>query len=172
MEGLNRSLNRISGLFTWIALLFLAFMMLAITVDVIARAASGRTVPGLFEMSELSMVMVVFMGLGATLIDDAHIRVTLLSDRMSPKVSRLMGGAGWLCAALTFLLLAWPATDEAIYSFSIREFRWGYFEVPVWWAKIAVAIGLWFAAIQALVHALRMATGRHSAVTTDLSKLH
>lgn len=172
MEGLNRSLNRISGLFTWIALLFLAFMMLAITVDVIARGASGRTVPGLFEMSELSMVMVVFMGLGATLIDDAHIRVTLLSDRMSPKISRLMGGAGWLCAALTFLLLAWPATDEAIYSFSIREFRWGYFEVPVWWAKIAVAIGLWFAALQALVHALRVATGQHSAVATDLSKLH
>lgn len=159
MVGFNRILNRIAGVMSWIAFLFLAFMMLAITIDVVARAWMGRAVPGLFEMSELSMVMVVFMGLGLTLIDDAHIRVTMLTDRLPRRWSRLATGLAWLFAALTFAMLAWPSSMEAAYSFAIREFRWGAFQMPIWWAKIAVAAGLWFAALQALIHALLVTTG-------------
>lgn len=159
MAGFNRILDRIASLMGWIALLFLAFMMLAITIDVVARAWMGRAVPGLFEMSELSMVMVVFMGLGLTLIDDAHIRVTMLTDRLPRRWSQLSTALAWLLAALTFAMLAWPSSMEAAYSFAIREFRWGSFQMPIWWAKIAVAAGLWFAALQALVHALLVATG-------------
>ncbi|WP_417264456.1 TRAP transporter small permease [Celeribacter sp.] len=157
LAWLNRLLDGIARITSWLALGFLAFMMVAITVDVVARAAFGRAVPGLFEMTEMSMVMVVFMGLGATLLDDGHIRVTMMTDALPGPFSRGCTALAWLFAALTFLMLAWPATQEAAYSFSIREFRWGYFQVPIWWAKIAVAAGLWFAALQAVLHSLRIA---------------
>lgn len=160
MEGLNWLLTGVSRVFTWVALGFLGFMMTAITADVVARALIGRAVPGLFEMTEMSMVMVVFMGLGATLVDDGHIRVTLMTDRLPVHLSRGFTALAWGLAGLTFAMLAWPATEDAIYSFEIREFRWGYFQIPIWWAKIAVAVGLWFAALQALVHAAMIATGR------------
>lgn len=160
MEGLNRFLERLAQLTSWVALAFLLFMMLAITTDVIARATVGQAVLGLFEMSEMSMVMVVFMGLGAALIDDAHIRVTMLTDALPTGAGRACTALAWCLAALAFVLLAWPATKEAAYSFSIREFRWGYFQMPIWWAKIAVAVGLWFAAVQAFVHASFILTGR------------
>ncbi len=106
MVGFNRILNCIAGVTGWIALLFLGFMMLAITIDVVARALMGRAVPWLFEMSELSMVMVVFMGLGLTLIDDAHIRVTMLTDRLPHEWSRIATGISRFFAALTFAMLA------------------------------------------------------------------
>ncbi|MBY6136383.1 TRAP transporter small permease [Nocardioides marinus] len=157
LARLNRLVDGVSRITSWVALGFLAFMMLAITVDVVARAALGRSVPGLFEMTEMSMVMVVFMGLGATLLDDGHIRVTMLTDALPGPLSRASTALAWLFAALTFLMLAWPATLEAAYSFSIREFRWGYFQVPIWWTKIAVAAGLWFAALQAALHSLQIA---------------
>lgn len=172
METLNRILDRIAHVTGWIALAFLAFMMFAITADVVARALMGRAVPGLFEMSEMSMVMVVFMGLGFALVDDAHIRVTMLTDRLSERGSRLCTALAWGLAALIFAMLAWPASNEAAYSFEIREFRWGYFQIPIWWAKIAVAVGLWFAALQALVHAVRIATGRQSHQPAAGSALH
>lgn len=172
LTRLNRLMDGVARVTSWVALGFLAFMMLAITADVVARATIGRAVPGLFEMTEMSMVMVVFMGLGATLIDDGHIRVTMLTDRLPSPLARASTALAWGLAALTFVLLAWPATLEAEYSFSIREFRWGYFQVPIWWAKIGVAAGLWFAALQAAVHALRIAVKQVDLPAPDYVKPH
>lgn len=160
MSVLDRLLTRVAHATSWVALASLAFMMLAITIDVLARALSGRAVPGLFELSELSMALVVFMGLGATLLDDGHIRVTLLTDRLPKPLGRQFTALGWVFAGLTFALLAWPATKEAAYSVSIFEFRWGAVQMPIWWAKVIVAVGLWFAALQALIHAALIALDR------------
>ncbi|WP_415391557.1 TRAP transporter small permease subunit [Paracoccus sp. SJTW-4] len=160
MDILNATVRRVSDVLGWVAMVFMAILMFGVTADVAARAIYGQSVPGLFEMSELSMVMVVFLGLGWTLRDDAHIRVTMLTDRLAPRPRRLAGGLAWLCAALVFLLLAWPSTQEAAYSFSIREFRWGVVQIPIWWTKIALAAGLWFAAVQAVVKAVLVATDR------------
>ena len=90
--------GRIADITGWIALAFLAFMMVGISMDVVVRAIWGRSVPGLFEMSEMAMVMVVFMGLGWTLKDDAHIRVTMLSDRLpepTPGTARRSRARRW-----------------------------------------------------------------------------
>lgn len=160
MIRLHQFINRVTDITGWIALGFLAFMMFGITLDVALRALTGKPVPGLFEMSEMSMVMVVFMGLGWAQSDNAHIRVTMLTDKFNPQWQRLSTMLAWLLATLALMMLAYPATLEAIYSFSIREFRWGYFQVPIWWAKIAVAIGLWLAVLQTLLHALLVLTGR------------
>lgn len=160
MDILNATVRRVSDVLGWVAMVFMAILMFGVTADVAARAIYGQSVPGLFEMSELSMVMVVFLGLGWTLRDDAHIRVTMLTDRLAPRPRRLAGGLAWLCAALVFLLLAWPSTQEAAYSFSIREFRWGVVQIPIWWTKIALAAGLWFAAVQAVAKAVLVATDR------------
>ena len=160
MGALHSAVRRVSDLLGWIAMIFMAILMFGTAIDVISRAVTGRTVPGLFEISELSMVMVVFLGLGWTLRDDAHIRVTMLTDRLKPSLRRKAEGFAWLAAALVFVMLAWPATQEAAYSFSIREFRWGVVHVPIWWVKIALAFGLWFAALQALIKAILVATDR------------
>ena len=164
--------GRIADITGWIALAFLAFMMVGISVDVVVRAIWGRSVPGLFEMSEMAMVMVVFMGLGWTLKDDAHIRVTMLSDRLPEPARRGLTALAWSAAGLTFLMLAWPSTEEAIYSVSILEYRWGYVQVPIWWAKVAVAGGLWFAALQAFAQALAELAGIGHATAHDQSSAH
>ncbi len=157
MQPLEKFFKTASNWLGSVALLFMAFLMLGTTLDVIVRSVRGRSISGVFELAELSMVLVVFLGLGWTKLDDAHIRVTLLTQRMPALMLRVCEALAWGFAALLLLLLAAPATRDAIHSFAIREFRWGYVEFPIWWAKIVLAFGLWFGFLQMLFEAVRTA---------------
>lgn len=154
MNQMHRILKLISNVVGTIAVLFLAFLMLGITVDVFTRLFTGSAISGIFEMSELSLVMITFLGAMWAQSDRAHIRVTILSQKVSGVLHRIIMAFAWGCGALALLMIAWPATQEAIYSVSILEFRWGYTQVPIWWAKVAVALGLWLAALQMTVSAI------------------
>ncbi|MCD0505653.1 TRAP transporter small permease [Bordetella petrii] len=157
MRQLEHFFRSLSNGFGAIALVFLLFLMFGTTLDAIARGVWGRPLSGVFELAELSMVMVVFLGLGWTKLDNAHIRVTMLVERMPRGAARLAETLSWAGAALFLLILAVPSTQDAAHSFAIREFRWGYIEFPIWWAKIALAAGLWFGFLQLAFHALYVA---------------
>ncbi len=154
MNTIRIFLTVISRVFGTVAMLFLAFLMFGITADVLTRAITGTPISGVFEMSELSLVMIVFLGAMWAQEDQAHIRVNILSARLSGLARRAAMAFAWGCGAIALFLFAWPATQEAIYSVSIWEFRWGYVQVPVWWVKVGVATGLWLAALQMSVQSL------------------
>lgn len=157
MQRLENFFRTASNWLGTVSLFFMAFLMFGTTLDVLVRSLRGRAISGVFEMAELSMVLVVFLGLGWTKLDDAHIRVTMLTQRMPAMMQRICESLAWGFAALLLLILAGPATEDAIHSFAIREFRWGYVEFPIWWAKIILAFGLWFGFLQMLFEAIRTA---------------
>lgn len=155
MRLVNRLLTLVSDVLGVVAMLFLAFLMFGTTLDVIVRALTGSPISGVFEFSELALVMMVFLGAGWAQRDDAHIRVTILTERLSAPARARVVGVAWMIGALALLLLAIPATNEAIYSVSIREFRWGYVKIPIWWTKASLAAGLWFACIQMAIQSIQ-----------------
>lgn len=169
MDKIKKTLNLVSDISGAVAMLFLLFLMLGITADVVARAITGNPISGVFEMSELSLVMLVFLGAMWAQRDRAHIRVNILTQKLSGTPQRLIMAFSWACGALVLCMFGWAATQEAIYSVSIWEFRWGYIQIPVWWTKVGVALGLWAAAIQMSVQAACSLLGEEEDDTRPLA---
>ena len=148
MEMIETILKKLSNFFGFLAVLCLVFLMLGTTFDVISRNFLGGSITGVFEMSEIAMALVVCLGLGWTYIDDGHIRVTLLVDKLSIRKKAGINAMVFLVVALFLIALAYPSTQEAIRSVAIKEFRWGVIEIPIWWVKVILCISLWFTSVQ------------------------
>ncbi|HUH58966.1 MAG TPA: TRAP transporter small permease, partial [Candidimonas sp.] len=95
MKRLESLFNTLSNWFGILALACLLFLMFGTTVDVAVRAITGRAISGVFEMAELSMVLLVFLGLGWTKRDNAHIRVTILLEKVPRHVRRILETVSW-----------------------------------------------------------------------------
>jgi TRAP-type C4-dicarboxylate transport system permease small subunit len=145
---LDKLIRFIAQFFGWISVLAILFLMLGTSIDVFSRNIFSQPIAGIFEVSELFMVVLVYLGLGWTQIDNAHIKVNLFVDKMPPRINALCQFIAYLAVVIFVLILAYSTTKEAYRSFSIKEFRWGYIEIPIWWAKILLSVGLWFAVLQ------------------------
>ena len=73
---------RIMDKLSWIML----FAMMALTaVDLFLRNFTNASILGSVELTELLMVIVVFCSLAQCEVDNGHIRVELIMDKMGPK---------------------------------------------------------------------------------------
>jgi TRAP-type C4-dicarboxylate transport system permease small subunit len=109
--------------------------------DVVGTQIIHVPVPGPKELTESTMVVIVFGALTYAQIRRAHIRVELLYTRMGPRVQAAMDVFAGLCGLVFFGLLLWQAYNEAQYSLQIGEATDGLIRFPLYPARIVLAAG-------------------------------
>ena len=139
--GVVRVIRRAGDVTAVLAAVVSAGIMLGIVVDVVNREITGRSVPGMLELVETFMVVVVFLGLAHAEATGTHVRMGLVT-RVLPHLWRRMArafamvvcmlGSAWFCYVTA--LRALDATTA-------REVRPGLLRFPVWPARIIVAVG-------------------------------
>lgn len=142
LDGLSR---RISGASAFIGALCTVAMALAITTDVVIRAVTGSSLPGLLEISETLLVAMIFLGLSYAAYVGAHISMSLLTDSLPERVSSWVRVAA---AALTTGILIWLlwATGVRFFdSFASGEYKFGLINWPLWPARLSITAGILFA---------------------------
>ncbi|MDZ7810008.1 MAG: TRAP transporter small permease [Arhodomonas sp.] len=149
-----KRLQRIENVLAWltgiVATAFLLFLMLGTTLNVASRFVLGSPIPGVFELSALGMAVTVMFGLGWAQQRRKHIRVTFIAERLPPGPRAALEAFAWVVTAALLVLIAIPSSQEAYHSMVNGEFRWGIVNIPVWWVRIIIALGLWLAALQML----------------------
>ena len=79
----------VSRVFNNIGMVFLTFLMLVITADVLLRDIFNRPLRGANEIAEFSMLLVVFLSVAFTQYVKSNIAVSILYDRF-PKAAQLI----------------------------------------------------------------------------------
>src|SRR5436190_23308557 len=99
--------------------------MLICFADVVGTNFFDWPVPGTFEITESTMVLIVFGALAYTQEKRGHIRVEILHGYMSLRVKSLMDAVTHLLAFVFFVLLCWQSIGELSYSWEMREATMG-----------------------------------------------
>ncbi|MEN9773239.1 MAG: hypothetical protein RL322_309 [Pseudomonadota bacterium] len=92
---------------TGIACVCAALMMVTTFFDVLLRYFAGRPMGGAFEITEISMGLLVFFALPSVMARRENIVVTLLVDRMTARTRAMLAALGDLVCALVLLFVAW-----------------------------------------------------------------
>ncbi|ETX30332.1 TRAP transporter small permease subunit [Roseivivax isoporae] len=101
----------------------------------------NKPLPGALEVTESTMVLIVFGGLAYAQIRQRHLRVELAYLQAGPKLRSVMDIVASLSGIVFFGLLTWQAYNEALFSYQIGEATSGLVSFPLLPARIAVVLG-------------------------------
>lgn len=135
-------IHLISRVLAFVAVLVLLFMMVATVADVGKRYLVGTPIPGVTEMGEVLMVMSVFSGVAYAEYRGAHVRVTLLLEKLPPRVAAIVNSLSMILVLTLIAWMVWVTTGRALDSIETNEIRFGLVKIPVWPGRVAIAAGL------------------------------
>jgi TRAP-type mannitol/chloroaromatic compound transport system permease small subunit len=128
--------------------------MLICVADVVGTNFLDWPVPGTLEITESTMVLIVFGALAFTQEKRGHIRVEILHGFMSPRVRSLADLFTHFMALVFFVLLAWYSLGELTYSWEIQEATMGTIRFPLYPARTLLTTGAVLLVLQLLLDAI------------------
>ncbi len=105
----------------WIAGITLFFMMLLTAVDVCARYLFNHAILGSHDITELMMVIIIFLALSDTASSGGHIRVEVVTSHLSLKTQQILKMVTSLPSGVVAGIFAWRLGANALDSFQHME---------------------------------------------------
>ncbi|MEO1104427.1 MAG: TRAP transporter small permease [Pseudomonadota bacterium] len=130
--------------------LLAAVMMVTTTIDVGGRYLFNSPLYGAFEVTEISMGLIVFTALPLAIYHREMIIVSVLSDRFAPAGQRLVAATGDVLGAAIFGFMSWRmwVYGERLWSFRERTLE---LRVPTGLIVQSMSVLAAFAAIACLM---------------------
>lgn len=141
MQWLSANLKRLAVGLVLLGSVGMMGSMIICVADVVGTNFFDWPVPGTLEITESTMVLIVFGALAYTQQRRGHIRVEILHGHMGPRVRSFMELVTDLLALVFFLLLAWQSFGELSYSWEIREATMGTIRFPLYPARLLLSAG-------------------------------
>lgn len=174
----GRSLSALLRAWSWIVeglaalgTILIGVLMLIICADIVARNLMGASLPMVSELGALTLVMIVYLQLAATIRADRLARTEIwfpgFCDR-HPRGGAVLGGLFNLTAAGLLGLIAWASLRIIAKDYEAGEFIGvpGIATMVVWPFRVMIILGVAVAALEA---ALRMAAAFRNAARGGLT---
>jgi len=161
---LKRVFDPISSALNAVGTGVLFALMLLTVADVILRHrfTINQPIPGVFELTELTMVVVVFFGLAFTASKKGHIAVDLVVAKLPHRWQGVIDSFTSLLSLGVFALIIWQSAIFAYEAVTYHEVT-DILDIPIFFFRFLVPLGalvLWFQLLVSLLESLRKAAGR------------
>jgi TRAP-type C4-dicarboxylate transport system permease small subunit len=154
----TRLQDRLEEFLCYVSALAVAAMMLITTLEVIARAAFYKSVPGSYEYVSLLFVYLIFLGLAFSQRRDAHITIGIVYDHLSRKARQIVQGVFLLVAFVFFAAITWTSAVSTWDNYVLGDTVLGVIEVHTWWARAGVPVGCGFISLRFLTQLCSLVT--------------
>lgn len=155
VNPLSRIVERLALIVLLVGGLGMLFSMFLGVADIVGTQVLLIPVPGPRELTESTMVLIVFGALAYAQIRRAHIRVELLYLKMPPRGRAMMDVITDLAAIAFFGLILSEAISEAQYSYQIKEATTGLIRFPLWPARFTLVAGCSLMILQLCLHLIQ-----------------
>lgn len=156
-------MKRFESLLAYVAAVALFAMMLLTCVDVVGRKLVGNSLPGAVELTELCMLVMIFLALPLASMAGEHIVFDLLDRVMPPRLLTLQQSLANLLTGLVFGAAFWLVWQRSVRTYEMGDIT-ARLEIPLGPFHRMVAAMLLLTALVHLVlaarEAMRAATGR------------
>jgi tripartite ATP-independent transporter DctM subunit len=115
-------------------------MPLPVFFDVLARFIFGGSVPGAIEIESFMLLIIVFLGLAFTQVDEGHIRIDLLISKFPKWLQNVIDSFTLLISSLFFYLLTFQLISRGILKIQEQEISYDL-EIPTYIFWFIAALG-------------------------------
>ena len=151
-HALTRFMNAVDRWLILFAQLMLAVMVLITFASVIGRTFFNTSIPDDLLISELLMVVLVFLPLGWVQSLGAHLEVTVLTDFFPEVIQKGLVSFGLLLGVMMFGGMAYVSWESAYEAYIFGELAYNsVLDLRDWPAKMLIPIGLGWWCLRMLV---------------------
>jgi TRAP-type C4-dicarboxylate transport system permease small subunit len=115
--------------------------MILVVLDVVGRSVFGAPVPGTLEITQLILVMIIYLPMASLELKREQLRITVLQGVLLEWQRKAMDIFSRIVSTCTFGFLAGLTLASAIHSYELHEASWGAVSIPLWIPKATISIG-------------------------------
>ena len=128
----------------------LAFIVLTVSAEVILRYVLNAPTVWVVEVNENNLLYLTFLAVAWVLSRDRHVKVELVTSRLSPKAQHLLGFITSVIGLIVCLVVTWYGARVTWQDFQSGAFRPGLNKIPEASILFIIPVGTFLLSFQFL----------------------
>ena len=129
-------------------------IMIAVIADVSRRGILNQPIAGVYEISEMLMVLIVFFGFALTEARGRHIRVEVLTRRLPSRTQLFLELLAPIIGIFLYGVICIGSWECAAMSWATKEYTGGLVSIPLYPSRFVLSIGCFFVVVRFLISAV------------------
>lgn len=126
-------------------------MMFLTTLDVIGRYFLNSPIQGSYEVSEMSMIALVFLGIATVQREKGHVRVDIALPFLPKNIDAYLDIFGLTLGFLSMAILTWQSSLYFWEVWTIKDHSPGIVPIPLWPVAIIMVFGAGLLCIELII---------------------